>query len=130
MIRVIVNGTFDILHPGHVALLDFARSQGDHVTVAIDSDRRVRRLKGPDRPINDQNTRQIMLAALRSVDAVKIFDTDQDLIDIISQADVMVKGSDYRDQPIIGADLCPIVFFDRLHEYSTTTQIQSIRDRR
>ena len=130
MKRVVVNGTFDILHSGHLALLNHARSLGDRLTVAIDSDQRVKRLKGSSRPINTELERQEMLANLRAVDEVKIFETDQDLIDIVIQADVMVKGSEYRDQSIIGRTYCKeLVFFDRIDGYSTTKKIQDIVDR-
>ena len=130
MKQVVVNGTFDILHSGHLALLNHARSLGDRLTVAIDSDQRVKRLKGSSRPINTERERQEMLANLRAVDEVKIFETDQDLIDIVSQADVMVKGSEYRDQSIIGRTYCKeLVFFDRIDGYSTTKKIQDIVDR-
>ena len=130
--KIFVNGTFDILHPGHVALLTHARGLGDRLLVAIDSDRRVKELKGLGRPINTQTDRLTMLSALRAVDAVAVFDTDQDLIDIIRtwEPDIMVKGSDYCGQPIIGAELCKeIEFFERIDEYSTTKTIQHITDR-
>lgn len=130
MKQVVVNGTFDILHSGHLALLNHARSLGDYLIVAIDSDQRVKRLKGPARPINTQHERQEMLANLRAVDEVKIFETDQDLIDIVSQADIMVKGSEYRDQSIIGRTYCKeLVFFERINGYSTTKKIQDIVNR-
>lgn len=130
MTKVFVNGTFDILHLGHLAMLNFAKGLGDYLIVAIDSDERVRRIKGNDRPINNYIERQTILENLKAVDEVKIFDTDQDLIDMISKCDIMVKGTDYVDKPIIGIDVCPkIVFFDRIDEYSTTKKIQSIIDR-
>jgi D-beta-D-heptose 7-phosphate kinase/D-beta-D-heptose 1-phosphate adenosyltransferase len=130
MKRVVVNGTFDILHSGHLALLNHARSLGDHLTVAIDSDRRVKELKGPTRPVNNEYERQEMLRNLRAVDEVKIFDTDQDLIDIISSADILVKGSDYQDQSVIGKTHAKqLIFFDRLNGYSTTKKIQDIINR-
>jgi len=130
MKQVVVNGTFDILHSGHLALLNHARSLGDHLLVAIDSDRRVKELKGPTRPVNNEYERQEMLRNLRAVDEVKIFDTDQDLIDIISSADILVKGSDYQDQSVIGKTHAKqLIFFDRLNEYSTTKKIQDIINR-
>ena len=108
-------------------MLNYARSLGDHLTVAIDSDQRVRSLKGSLRPVNDQQERKLLLENLRSVDAVVVFDTDQELIDLIKQADIMVKGSDYKGQYIIGSEVCPeIVFFEKLPEYSTTMKIQYI----
>ena len=71
-----------------------------------------------------------MLRAIRWVDEVKIFDSDQDLIDMIATADVMVKGSDYQGKPIVGQGLCEIIFFERINEFSSTKKIQDIVDRR
>jgi D-beta-D-heptose 7-phosphate kinase/D-beta-D-heptose 1-phosphate adenosyltransferase len=130
MKKVFINGTFDIIHLGHLALIDFAARQGDELTIAIDSDARVKLLKGESRPINTQQERAAMLSALRNVDSVVVFDTDEDLINLISNCDVMVKGSDYKDKPIVGEDSCPeIIFFNRLDGYSTTEKIQSITNR-
>lgn len=129
--KIFVNGTFDIVHPGHIHLLNFARSLGQYLLVAIDTDQRVRELKGPNRPINDQSERRLLLSNLRSVDDVVFFDSDQSLIDVIRdyQPDIMVKGGDYRNRPIIGSEYCrSIVFFDRLEQYSTTNKIQSIKN--
>ena len=78
--KIIVNGTFDILHVGHIALLEYARSLGDQLLVCIDSDRRVKELKGESRPINNQYDRIRMLCALRCVDMVWVFDTKEKLI--------------------------------------------------
>ena len=130
-IDILVNGTFDILHPGHVALLNYARSLGTSLTVAIDSDRRVKQLKGIDRPINTQVERELMLRNLRAVDNVVIFDSDQELVDIVAQCSIMVKGSDYRGRSIVGQDVCAeLVFFERINGYSTTEKIQHIIGRR
>jgi len=130
MKKIIVNGTFDILHSGHLALLNYARSLGDHLVVAIDSDRRVKELKGVSRPVNTQAERQELLSNLRSVDEVRIFDSDQELVDIVAQCAIMVKGSDYRDRLIIGSEVCSsIVFFERIDGFSTTEKIQSISNR-
>lgn len=132
MSRIFVNGTFDILHPGHVALLAHAKSLGDHVTVAIDSDRRVTELKGPGRPYYDQRERAMMLLALRDVDIVMIFDTDQELDAICASVkpDVMVKGSDWQGQPVIGQDHCGrIEWFDRIKKYSTSSIYENLADR-
>ena len=127
---VFVNGTFDVLHLGHLELLNYAKSLGDYLIVAIDTDRRVKELKGQSRPINNQHERKVMLENLKSVDEVKIFDTDEELINIIKTCDIMVKGSDYIGKPIVGEDVCPkIVFFERINGYSTTEKIQSIIDR-
>lgn len=129
MKRIFVNGTFDVLHLGHLAMLNFAKSLGDHLVVAIDSDNRVRRLKGSSRPINNVVERKVMLENLKAVDSVEIFDTDEDLINIIKTCDIMVKGGDYKTLPIIGKEFVTVVLFDRLDDYSTTKKIQHIIDR-
>jgi D-beta-D-heptose 7-phosphate kinase/D-beta-D-heptose 1-phosphate adenosyltransferase len=130
MKQIIVNGTFDIVHSGHLALLNYAQSLGDYLIVAIDSDRRVKELKGADRPVNTQAERQELLSNLRSVDEVRIFDSDQELVDIIAECDIMVKGSDYRGRPIVGQHvISDIVFFERIHGFSTTEKIQHIANR-
>ena len=129
MIRIIVNGTFDILHVGHIELLEYAKTLGDHLIVAIDADQRVKKLKGLNRPIIDEKNRKRVLESIRWIDEVIIFDSDDDLIKIIKSCDIMVKGSDYREKSIIGEDLIKIVFYDRT-EHSTTSIIQDIIDRR
>jgi D-beta-D-heptose 7-phosphate kinase/D-beta-D-heptose 1-phosphate adenosyltransferase len=127
MKRIVVNGTFDIVHSGHLALLNHARSLGDYLVVAIDSDRRVQELKGADRPINTQAERQELLSNLRAVDEVRIFDSDQELVDIIAQCAIMVKGSDYEGKTIVGQDVCKeLIFFKLINGYSTTNKIQNI----
>jgi D-beta-D-heptose 7-phosphate kinase/D-beta-D-heptose 1-phosphate adenosyltransferase len=98
--------------------------------VAIDSDRRVQELKGADRPINTQTERQELLANLRAVDEVKIFDSDQELVDIITECAIMVKGSDYKGKPIVGENnIAQIIFFNRIDGFSTTKKIQHIANR-
>ncbi len=131
MKTIFVNGTFDILHPGHVQLLNYARSLGDSLIVAIDSDRRVRELKGDGRPINSEDDRKLMLESLRGVDTVWIFNSDQELEDICRLYNpVMVKGSDYKGKHIVGQQYCKeIVFYDRIEPYSTTQAIQDISSR-
>ena len=129
--RVIVNGTFDILHRGHIELLRYASELGS-LLVCIDTDQRVQELKGTDRPINNQEDRKFMLESLNCVDWVKTFDSEQDLINIIKDynPDIMVKGSDYRGKPIVGSDLIKeIKFYDRVEPYSTTRTIQRITNR-
>lgn len=126
--KIIVNGTFDILHPGHIALLNYAKSLGDFLIVAIDTDERVRKLKGLDRPINNQADRKLMLENLKAVDEVCLFNSDAELLQFIEQCDIMVKGSDYKDKPIVGEALIDIEFYDRT-EHSTTKTIQDIANR-
>lgn len=132
MTTVFVNGTFDILHPGHIALLNTARSHGDYLVVAIDSDRRVRELKGLDRPVYNQIDRRVMLSNLKSVDIVEVFDSDEELMNIIQRynPDIMLKGSDWQGKPIVGGHLVKrIEYFNRIDDYSTTKTIQSITAR-
>jgi len=133
MIKIVVNGTFDIVHVGHLRLLEYAKSfPNSFVYVLIDSDNRIKKLKGSDRPVNNEYERSSLLAALRAVDKVDIFDTDQELINYIKnyEPDLMIKGSDYEGKPIIGAEYCKeIKFYDRLGKYSTTNKIQSIINR-
>jgi D-beta-D-heptose 7-phosphate kinase / D-beta-D-heptose 1-phosphate adenosyltransferase len=101
---VFTNGCFDLLHIGHITLLEQARRFGDRLIVAINSDASVRRLKGPTRPIVDQNARARVLAALAAVDAVVIFDepTPLEVIDTV-KPDVLVKGGDYQAETVVGA---------------------------
>ena len=129
MAKIIVNGTFDILHRGHIELLNYAKSLGDWLLVCIDTDRRVKELKGEQRPINNQYDRQFMLQNLAAVDAVRFFDSAEELEEIckIYIPDVMVKGSDYKDKPIVGSQYCKeIKFVDLVNGYSTTKTIQNI----
>jgi rfaE bifunctional protein nucleotidyltransferase chain/domain len=132
MNKVFVNGTFDVLHPGHVQLLEYAKAKGKYLLVAIDTDRRVRELKGPTRPWLNQDERRFMLESLACVDAVKIFDSDQELEHIIQtyEPDLMVKGSDYIGKPIVGEEHVPAIeFFQRIDEYSSTKTIQHLANR-
>ena len=133
MTTVMVNGTFDVLHPGHIALLNTARSYGDYLIVAIDTDRRVRELKGEGRPINNQNDRKIMLSNLKAVDFVVIFDSKEELIDYMKlyKPQVYVKGSDWKhDTESTAHQYCKkVIYYDRIEPYSTTKTIQDIIDR-
>jgi D-beta-D-heptose 7-phosphate kinase/D-beta-D-heptose 1-phosphate adenosyltransferase len=99
------NGVFDLLHPGHVALLQAAKTRCDRLIVGLNSDASVRRLKGPDRPVQDEHARAIVLASLAAVDGVVVFaeDTPAELIDRL-RPDVLVKGADYRPDQVVGAD--------------------------
>jgi D-beta-D-heptose 7-phosphate kinase/D-beta-D-heptose 1-phosphate adenosyltransferase len=130
MTKVVVNGSFDILHLGHLKLLEHAKSYPDsYVLVLTDSDRRIKELKGPSRPIHNEYERCSFLFALKSVNRVETFDTDQELENLIKEfePDIMVKGSDYKDKHIIGAEHCKrIVYFERFQQYSTTAKIQDI----
>ena len=130
MKKIVVNGTFDVLHLGHLALLNYAKSLGDHLTVAIDSDQRVKLLKGNTRPINSAVERKTLLENLRAVDQVEIFNLDSELIDIIKKCSIMVKGSDYSGRSVIGQSHCKqVIYFDRIESYSSTAKIQDIVNR-
>ena len=130
---IFVNGTFDILHPGHIQLLNYAKSLGDTLTVGIDSDRRVREKKGPTRPVNSVGDRAYMLQNLKAVDYIVVFDSDEELERCIKtvKPDIMVVGSDWKDKSVIGSMYsAELRFFDRIEEYATTKTIESIIDRR
>jgi rfaE bifunctional protein nucleotidyltransferase chain/domain len=133
MKRVFVNGKFDLLHRGHLELLNYAKSLGDRVYVAIDTDRRVSEKKGPTRPIYNQEERKFFLENLKSVDKVLFFDSDLELESIINfiQPDLMVVGSDWKGKSVIGSMYAAeLIFFDRIGDYATTKTVQSIIDRR
>ena len=129
---VFVNGTFDILHLGHLALLNYARSLGDKLFVAIDSDERVKQLKGPTRPIYDVFQRKTMLLNLKAVDEVEVFSSDEELEMLIKQIKpaIMVIGSDWRNKTIIGSQYAEqLKFFERIDDYSSTKTISYIINR-
>jgi D-beta-D-heptose 7-phosphate kinase/D-beta-D-heptose 1-phosphate adenosyltransferase len=103
---VFTNGCFDILHPGHLRYLWKARQMGDYLVVAVNSDRSVKEIKGPSRPILNQDTRSEIVAALGFVDGVIVFDEENPLRVIeILLPDVLVKGGDWSEDRIIGADV-------------------------
>ena len=101
MKKIFVNGAFDVVHSGHLDLLDFARGLGTHLLVAIDTDRRIEYNKGKGRPFNNLKNRKELLSMLKPVTSVVTFDTDNDLLAILDRyrPDVMVKGSDWRGTP-------------------------------
>lgn len=120
--RIWVNGCFDVLHIGHIQLLEYAKTLG-HVLVGVDSDERVKQLKGDDRPINSVEDRIKMLKSLKFVDDVITFDTDTDLTDIlyVYQPDVIVIGEEYKSKNIIGLEHAKrIDFFEKKNDISTT----------
>ena len=130
---VFTNGVFDILHPGHLRYLQAARRHGDLLVVGLNSDASVRRNKGPARPINPEEERAEVLAALACVDAVSIFDDDTPA-DIIArvQPDILVKGADWPADQIVGRDTVEArggrVILEPVEEgYSTTGLIERVR---
>ena len=101
---VFTNGCFDILHEGHIASLIEAAKHADYLVIGLNSDASVKRLKGESRPINNENSRAVMLASLGMVDAVVIFSEDTPLNLIVSiKPDILVKGGDYKIEDIVGA---------------------------
>lgn len=102
---VFTNGCFDILHPGHIHLLAQAKNLGDKLIIGLNTDDSVRRLKGPTRPIKDEQSRGVVLSALVMVDLVVLFDQDTPLNIIkLLKPDVLVKGGDYQLSEIVGAE--------------------------
>ena len=130
MSLVFTNGCFDVIHRGHIELLRFCKGEGNTVFVGINSDKSVKRLKGESRPINNQEDRKLILESLKYVDKVFVFDEDTpyNLIKSINP-DVIVKGSDYKKEEVVGADLCEVSIFENVEGYSTTKTIQNISNR-
>ena len=130
---VFTNGCFDILHFGHIHYLAEARELGDRLVVGLNSESSVKRLKGQHRPINDEATRQHLLAALECVDAVVVFeeDTPLKLIEWIAP-DVLVKGGDWRPEQIVGSEIVlekggEVKSLAFVQGYSTTSIEEKIR---
>lgn len=127
---IFTNGCFDILHIGHIKLLEFAKKLDGRLIVGLNSDTSVKKLKGPSRPINNENIRKEMLLAIKFVDEVIIFnqETPLDLIKNI-KPDIIVKGGDYKPEEVIGGKMAEVVIFNYVDEFSTTKIIKSISDR-
>lgn len=130
---VFTNGCFDILHRGHIDYLARAAGKGDVLIVGLNTDDSVKRIKGDGRPVQDESSRALILAALQFVNAVVLFDEDtpENLIKIV-QPDILVKGSDYKAEEIVGYDVVTakggkVVTIDFLEGYSTTGILDKIR---
>jgi D-beta-D-heptose 7-phosphate kinase/D-beta-D-heptose 1-phosphate adenosyltransferase len=126
------NGCFDLLHPGHVSLLEQARRSADRLIVGLNSDLSIRRLKGPNRPVQSEVARATVLAAIKSVDAVVIFaeDTPLQLIERL-EPDVLVKGADYTVAGVVGSDHVlarggKVVLAELLAGHSTTATVDRV----
>lgn len=130
---VFTNGCFDILHPGHVDYLSQARDLGDFLILGLNTDNSVKRLqKAPNRPINNEQSRAIVLAALECIDCIVLFDeeTPYDLIKLL-QPNVLVKGDDYEVEKIVGYDIVKanggkVITIPFLEGFSTTNLIKKI----
>lgn len=126
---VFTNGCFDILHRGHAEYLEQAKSLGDLLVVGVNSDTSVKRLKGKDRPINNEKDRAFMLDKLKPVDVVTIF-TEDTPFNLISEIfpDVLVKGGDWKEDDIVGSDVVKshggkVISLKFVDRYSTTAII-------
>lgn len=131
---VFTNGVFDLLHTGHITYMAKAAELGDKLIIGLNSDSSVKRIKGNDRPVNDQNSRAALLASLFFVDAVIVFDEDTpiDLITVLLP-DILVKGADYSVENIVGATEIianggEVKTINFVEGYSSTSIIQKIRD--
>ena len=129
---VFTNGCFDILHAGHIDYLSRAAELGDQLIIGLNTDASVTRLKGPNRPVNSQNARALLLAALFFVDAIVMFeeDTPYNLIKAV-QPSVLVKGGDYKESEIVGSDLVKsyngkVVVMSLVEGYSTSELIRKL----
>lgn len=130
---VFTNGCFDILHQGHIALLLEAVEQGNKLVLGLNTDASVRRLKGPDRPVNDEQSRAWIMAAQLYVDAVTLFeeDTPLELIQAI-RPDVIVKGGDYTPETVVGHEFVSsyggaVVIVPTVEGFSTSNTIAKMR---
>jgi D-beta-D-heptose 7-phosphate kinase/D-beta-D-heptose 1-phosphate adenosyltransferase len=130
MRTIFVNGCFDIIHRGHLELFTYAKSLGHKLIVGVDSDEKVRRDKGIDRPINCLLDRMFVLTSLRDIDEVLSFETRDGLIELVREIkpDVMVVGSDWEGEPIVGSEYArQVKYFNRIDAYSSTDIIDKIR---
>ena len=131
--KVFVNGCFDVLHRGHFQLIHFATSLGGELTVALDSDEKVARDKGPDRPIYPLEDRVYQMTRLRGVGQVLSFSTREELERLVEyiKPDILIVGSDWKGKDVVGSQYAKEVrFFDRIGDYSTTKTIQGSSYRR
>lgn len=130
---VFTNGCFDILHQGHIEILSQAAASGDVLVIGVNSDASVKRLKGSERPVNDESFRALMLASLTIADAVVLFEEDTPLNVInLLQPDVLLKGGDYSIDQIVGAEEViknggEVKIVPFVNGYSTTALIKKIQ---
>lgn len=126
--KIWMNGCFDILHYGHFLMIEYASSLGS-LKIGIDSDHRVKEMKGADRPFHSQTERLYNLKSIKGVNSAHIFNTDAELIELIRlyKPDIFVIGSDYRDKPIIGGEYAnEIRYFSRIGGFSTTQILNTV----
>jgi D-beta-D-heptose 7-phosphate kinase/D-beta-D-heptose 1-phosphate adenosyltransferase len=121
--RIWINGCFDVLHYGHFRMIEYAASLGEMLVIGIDSDERVKKMKGKNRPFHTETQRKFNLMQIKGVSNVVIFDSDETLRSQIElyKPNIFVIGSDYANKPIIGGNHADeIRFFDRIKDFSTT----------
>jgi D-beta-D-heptose 7-phosphate kinase/D-beta-D-heptose 1-phosphate adenosyltransferase len=121
--RIWINGCFDVLHYGHFCMIEYAASLGEMLVIGIDSDERVKKMKGENRPFHTETQRKFNLMQIKGVSNVVIFDSDETLRSQIElyKPNIFVIGSDYVNKPIIGGNHADeIRFFDRIKDFSTT----------
>ena len=125
---IFTNGCFDILHIGHIRLLKYAKSLGNHLIVGLNSDESIKRLKGYDRPFNKLEYRKEVIESIKWVDEVRIFteDTPYNLIKDL-KPDIMVKGGDYTPSTVIGSDICKVEIFNLVGNISTTRILNYVK---
>jgi rfaE bifunctional protein nucleotidyltransferase chain/domain len=130
---VFTNGCFDIIHRGHIEYLQFCKTLGDVVVLGLNSDRSVRGLKGPDRPINNQHDRAAVLAAMQCIDYVVVFD-EPDPLSMIEQIcpDILVKGKDWKDKGVVGQEFVEsrggkVMLADLVEGKSSTSTIEKMQ---
>ena len=126
--KVFTNGCFDIVHRGHIEMLKASKKLGDWLVVGVNTDKSVKRLKGDNRPINNESNRKIMLESLDFVDEVILFDEDtpERLIKRV-KPDIITKGGDYTVETVVGHELAEVVIIPTVEDYSTTNTITKLK---
>lgn len=131
---VFTNGCFDLLHLGHIEYLAKAKDLGDRLVIGLNTDASIRRIKGESRPVTEESSRSLALAALQFVDAVVFFeeDTPKELIEFV-KPDILIKGSDYKEKDIVGYSTVKnsggeIKTIDLVPGYSTSNIIDKIKN--
>ena len=130
MKKVWINGSFDILHIGHIRLINYGKSFGS-IRVGLDTDNRIREKKGQSRPLNKLSDRMEFMSSINGIDSVVSFDTDSELSELIKEynPDYLVIGDDYMGKPIIGSEYAKeIVYFNKINGYSTTDLIYKCKN--
>lgn len=128
MKKIFTNGCFDILHRGHFELLKFCKSLG-HVIVGLNTNNSIKKLKGDSRPFFDETDREFALSSCKYVDEVYLFD-EEDPYNLIQKIKpcIIVKGSDYKEEDVVGNDIAEVILFNYIDGYSTTKTLEKIKN--